>query len=64
MKKVYNKELGIHVTIDPITREQVGSGLFDTIFSQTAKQIAAETIKKSATAALVVERPNWKKWSR
>ena len=56
MKKVYSKELGMSVYVDPVTREQIGGGLFDSIFSaaakQTAKQLATETIKKSASAAL------------
>ena len=56
MKKVYSKELGVYVSVDPVTRMQQGEGLFDSIFSaaakQTAKQLAKETIKKSASAAL------------
>ena len=60
MKKVYSKELGMSVYVDPVTREQIGGGLFDSIFSaaakqtakQTAKQLATETRKKSASAAL------------
>ena len=56
MKKVYSKELGVYVSVDPVTRMQQGEGLFDSIFSaaakQTAKQLAKETIQKSASAAL------------
>ena len=59
MKRVYDKDNGIYVWIDPVTREQTGEGIFDVfskigskIASAGAKKLVKETAKKVATSAI------------
>ena len=48
LKKVYDKEKGIYVYINP----QTGAGIFDTLFSAAAKATAKKAIETAGKAAL------------